>query len=356
MTKCIGKFRLGWRGQLLPTFKVGQGHAASISLQGELIPTFGMTNPVPYLDPITWIGDSSSFMNLREHLFPVWHGYAVGVHSAGAPDDTAYMFNNVGLHKGIIVQDERKVVRRNVQNLNFVGDDIQARPTVSNNRVDIFCPPESFEPTISVTWNGGPYNGLGYAEKGYVGDALNIDWATNDPVNAAITSFDQLTLNGSAITLDVGFTIENGGDFTDIGMIDEAYEGSGVSVRLHTILETVTLSGGIEWLFRSYWGNRPSQTIDEAGVKALANSALRGGKAGLYPIGPAASNYKWVCYPTSFGLTNTSTGFKDDLTGFFVPMVDPIVVDVTNGFGVSQDYYCYRSYYPLGGTVKVRIV
>lgn len=353
---CIGKFRIGWRGTANVTFAGGVARSASSTLKGEAQPTFWTPNPTPFMESVTWEANSRMKIDLTEDLFPVWRGQVVGVHSAGAPDETSYIFNNVGLHKGILIQDEFNIVRRNVQVLNFMGDDIMARRTQRNNRVDIFSPPLDFQPTLTVSWNGGPYNGLSFAEKGYVGDSLNIAWASNDPQNTPVIAYDQLTLDSNPIVLDPGATIPDGGTYSNLGAIDETFEGSGVSVRLTSALSAVTLTGGIDWLFRSYWGNRAQQTIDAAGVLALANNGLRADKPGLYPIGAAPSNYKWICYPDTYGPTDVNTGFKDDSTGFFVPMMPPITVAVTNGFGVTKNYLCYRSFNQLGGIVPVRIV
>jgi hypothetical protein len=50
------------------------------------------------------------------------------------------------------------------------------------------------------------------------------------------------------------------------------------------------------------------------------------------------------------------TTWKDTSTGFDVAMNStPQTVSLTNSFGVTQNYYVYRTYNILGGTINVQI-
>ena len=66
-----------------------------------------------------------------------------------------------------------------------------------------------------------------------------------------------------------------------------------------------------------------------------------------------AGGYKYWAYPTTMGLKTT---WKDVSTGFDVAMNStPQTVSITNTFGITQNYYVYRTYNILGGTINVQI-
>lgn len=62
--------------------------------------------------------------------------------------------------------------------------------------------------------------------------------------------------------------------------------------------------------------------------------------------------YKWICYPTAMGLKTT---FKDISTNLDVAMSPVKTVSVTNGFGVTQNYYCHCTYNVLGSSINIGV-
>jgi hypothetical protein len=92
------------------------------------------------------------------------------------------------------------------------------------------------------------------------------------------------------------------------------------------------------------------ETLTASDVTSLQSSLLYTSENRTYNT--PADDYKWICYPTSFG---TASKFTDVDTGFGVAMEAPQTISVTNSFGVSQDYYCYRSTNSMAGAVSIKI-
>lgn len=106
----------------------------------------------------------------------------------------------------------------------------------------------------------------------------------------------------------------------------------------------------VKFMHRVYVGESDIEEIDETHVKNLRLKPLKENINGEYDM--LAGEYKWFCYPFSWG---ERTRFKDADTGFDVEMNDPDFVQVTNEFGVTTLYSCYRTFYKLGGAISVSI-
>ena len=118
----------------------------------------------------------------------------------------------------------------------------------------------------------------------------------------------------------------------------------------NTKLGTFTLTFVITAYWRRYYGESASSPHNEAEVKALRVSGLASSYAATYVFSTAASEYKWICYPSSWGTPST---FKDADTGFAVPFESAVVVSVTNTNGSTTNYNCFRSTNMLGGAISV---
>ena len=118
----------------------------------------------------------------------------------------------------------------------------------------------------------------------------------------------------------------------------------------NTKLGTFTLTFVITAYWRRYYGESASSPLIEAEVKGLRVSGLASSYAATYVFSTAASEYKWICFPSSWGTPST---FKDADTGFAVPFESAVVVSVTNTNGSTTNYNCYRSTNMLGGAISV---
>jgi len=114
--------------------------------------------------------------------------------------------------------------------------------------------------------------------------------------------------------------------------------------------ETFDRIYAVYWKWRLYYGSSSLETLTANDITTLQNSLLYTSKN--YTYNTPADNYKWICYPTSFG---TASKFTDLDTGFSVAMESPQTLSVTNAFGVATDYYCYRSTNSMAGAVRIKI-
>ena len=59
------------------------------------------------------------------------------------------------------------------------------------------------------------------------------------------------------------------------------------------------------------------------------------------------SGYKYICYPKAWGTFK----YMDKDSKFDISMKDPEVINLTNGFGVTQEFYVHRTNQSIGGSL-----
>ena len=106
----------------------------------------------------------------------------------------------------------------------------------------------------------------------------------------------------------------------------------------------------VYWQWKIYYGESALTDLTETDVEALRVGTLAANVSGNYSFN--AGEYKWICYPTSFGLKTT---FKDASTNFDVAMQPALTKSITNSQGVATNYYCYRTVNKLGGSITIAI-
>jgi len=132
--------------------------------------------------------------------------------------------------------------------------------------------------------------------------------------------------------------------------------GTSSTVTLYTITAYNSLGSPFSttisrsWRPRIYYGTSLTTPLVEADIEGLLNNPLASGFAGTYSF--AAGDYKYFCYPSSFG---TATVFKDTATNLNVAMETLYVVSVTNSFGVTANYNVHRTTNILGGSINILI-
>ena len=102
--------------------------------------------------------------------------------------------------------------------------------------------------------------------------------------------------------------------------------------------------------WKIYYGESALTDLTETDVEALRVGTLAANVSGNYSFN--AGEYKWICYPTSFGLKTT---FKDASTNFDVAMQPALTKSITNSQGVATNYYCHRTVNKLGGSITITI-
>lgn len=101
---------------------------------------------------------------------------------------------------------------------------------------------------------------------------------------------------------------------------------------------------------RIFVGESPLATLTENDVEALRINELKETIDGEYEL--LGGGYKWFCYPVSMG---TRDNFYDVDTDFQIAMSTPQTITITNAYGVSIEYYCYRTYNVLNGAITIGI-
>jgi len=204
------------------------------------------------------------------------------------------------------------------------------------------------QPTFSSFYLSSQLTSLEVGDK-ISGGSRTFTWAT--------TTSENISSNSIKITLDSTILLENvadsGSATIDIG--SDIINTSATSNYFYiyatdTQGDTISRIFAVYWKWRLYYGSSALEVIDENNVKTLQNSFLY--TTENYTYATPAENFKWICYPVSFGLASK---FTDIDTGFSVAMESPQTVSITNDFGVTTDYYCYRTTNSLTGAVNIKI-
>jgi hypothetical protein len=178
-------------------------------------------------------------------------------------------------------------------------------------------------------------------------------WATSNSSNVSANTIT-IVQNISPITTLLSNSANDG---TEVISVSTEYSaGTSSTVTLYTITAYNSLNSPFSttisrsWRPRIYYGTSLTTPLVEADIEGLANNPLASGFAGTYSF--AAGDYKYFCYPSSFG---TATVFKDTATNLNVPMEPVYVVSVTNIYGVTLNYNVHRSTNILGGSINIQI-
>lgn len=120
---------------------------------------------------------------------------------------------------------------------------------------------------------------------------------------------------------------------------------------MNTMEEILFKDKDIKVKHRIYLGESFSSVlINSDSVKDLRFTSLADNINGEYEM--LGGGYKWFCYPSSWGDRNH---FYDVNTGLSIPMAAPILVNVTNDFGLDVMYKAYRTFNTLGGNIEIGI-
>lgn len=176
-----------------------------------------------------------------------------------------------------------------------------------------------------------------------------FNWTTVNPMNIKARSIaiaDTTTnvqiaggLQDNGIT-----TAQIGPDITNTAPTQHTWTISAVDTQNGPLSKSFTVA----WRWKIYYGSSDLERLIGTDVLELPSFNLNASAAGSYVMG--ASGYKWLCYPSSYP---TLTLFRDQATGMNIAVNDPILVSVTNSFGLTQQYKCHRTYNTLGSSITV---
>lgn len=185
-----------------------------------------------------------------------------------------------------------------------------------------------------------------------VGDTLiggfkTFTWSTTYPGNI---NPDSISIDQNGTTIANGLT-DDGSEYIDIG-IDITPTSSIIYTWLIKSLNTdnsvSSKSFLIEWKWSNYYGISLNASLTEAEILDLPNKNLVDNYVGTYSYPPLG--YKYICYPVLFGQYTTA---KDVDTGFAIAMNDPIIINILNSYGISEDYYVYRTTNIINGSINI---
>lgn len=204
------------------------------------------------------------------------------------------------------------------------------------------------KPTFTSFYLSSQITSLEVGDK-IAGGSRTFNWATSEPDNISPNSID--IISGSTTILsgaanDGTETFDIGADIVKTTNTSHYFKIVGTDTNGDTFQRLYA----VYWKWRLYYGSSPLETMTESDIKALQSSFLYTSEN--YTYNTPENNYKWICYPTVFG---TASKFTDTSTGFGVAMEAPQTISVTNAFGVTTDYYCYRSTNSMAGAVSIKI-
>jgi hypothetical protein len=146
--------------------------------------------------------------------------------------------------------------------------------------------------------------------------------------------------------------LNDGTEALDIGSIVKTASGSHSWSITGTNTHAVSFSRsfGVSWQWKKFYGESVSAELTEEDVKALRVSGLSSSFSGTYSF--AAGGYKWLAYPTNFGLAST---FKDQSTNLDIPFESAVSLDVVNTQGSTATYRLHRSTNVLGAAISIGV-
>lgn len=182
-----------------------------------------------------------------------------------------------------------------------------------------------------------------------VGDTANITgftWATNKNLNGdsptvEVDKTSPTTVNDIVVPALVDFTGANSGSLVYAETLNPS-SATTYSYRLRltetdpdsaTQQDSSTTSVAFRW--RRHWGVSSNASLTSGDILTLPSSELSTNNNKTFTVSPSAE-YIYFVHPTSFGTTSFVVG------GLSVTF-DEFTVSHTNAFGVTTNYYVYRS-------------
>ena len=175
-------------------------------------------------------------------------------------------------------------------------------------------------------------------------------WNTTNSSNIAANSIkiDDITAGNTLASglANTGTTAISISEITNVMATSHQWKITATNTKGAFLSRTLN----VYWQWKIYYGESALTDLTETDVEALRVGTLAANVSGNYSFN--AGEYKWICYPTSFGLKTT---FKDASTNFDVAMQPALTKSITNSQGVSTNYYCHRTVNKLGGSITIAI-
>ncbi len=182
------------------------------------------------------------------------------------------------------------------------------------------------------------------------GGAKSFTWSLSNIANAqadslSITDITTATALGTSLSLTPP-SVQSIASITNTTATSHTWQVAALNTHSSALSSNFTVS----WQFRTWLGESALTSLTSADILGLRSSALGSSFSGTKAF--VAGGYKYMCYPTTFGL---KTSFKDTATNLDVAMLAATTVSVTNSFGVAQNYYVHRTLNQLGGAINIAV-
>lgn len=207
-----------------------------------------------------------------------------------------------------------------------------------------------------------------------VGDTISgtksFAWSFSNISNVSPSTMDILDVTGgTALATNISNVSPASvaiATYTPIIPASYSWRGQATNTQLGVFLSSLFT---VNWFWRKYFGTNSATTLNESQIEALINNPLSASLVGSYSF--AAGDYKYFCWPDSFGSPSAGpfpNGFVSG--GFSVSMASVLdnpfysntqngwsygLVSVTNINGVATNYRVYRTLNTLGSTVIITV-
>ncbi len=186
-------------------------------------------------------------------------------------------------------------------------------------------------------------------------------WTISYPANVAVNSVSikdittpYTLISGTANDGIAGLTLSTINKTTAA-----SHQWKASAVRTNGTLITSTLTS--TWYWRRFNGTQSATSLTASQIQSLSVTALAANRTGTYVFGVVG--YKYFAWPTAFG---TPLLFRDNSTNLAVAMAGVAegyttavgtyyaqIVSVTNTYGITTNYYVFRSKNILGGSINI---
>lgn len=176
-------------------------------------------------------------------------------------------------------------------------------------------------------------------------------WSTTNSSNIVINSVSIVDTTNS-ITLATGLT-NDGSESINISSIQNITDSSHVWTinALNTNGSTLLTTYTVHWFWKIFYGEDANLSLTNSEINALRASFLSNTAANTYTFITDIQKYKYIAYPSSFGILTT---FTDTATFLNVAMAPMTIVAVTNIYGITTNYNVHRTLNKLGGSINIQ--
>lgn len=240
--------------------------------------------------------------------------------------------------------------------------------TVFNNTPYSAVFDDLFYPYLSPAFNSFNINGQSTTVE--VGTTIaagskTFTWNTTNSSYVQANSIVIKNITGGVLNLATGLT----NDGTEVISIPSSIQKTTQNTHRWQIVGTranntlFSRNFDVKWWWRVYYGTSSATTLTASEITGLTSSQLDTtiiNDVWTY----AAGDYKYLCIPSTF---LEATLFRDNNTNLSVAMADIAegytdgtgtykyqTVNVTNQFGISQDYKVFRTRNLLGGSINIK--